>query len=88
MIYMDLIECNIFGDTKATLLRCFFFILKPKGGDITTTGQYMNYQTFSNLQFRPLFKSSFPSFHIDLRDESVEIKTLRVCGYYSTSFEV
>ena len=28
----------------------------------------MNYQTFSNLQFRPLLKTSFHSLHIDLRD--------------------
>ena len=37
-----------------------------------TTGQYMNYQTFGNLQFRPLFKNSFHSIHIDLRDPSGE----------------
>ena len=30
----------------------------------------MNYQTFSNLQFRPLLKNSFHSIHIDLRDTS------------------
>ena len=45
---------------------------KAKGGDIITTGQYMNYQTFSNLQFRPLLKNSFHSIHIDLRDTSGE----------------
>ena len=32
----------------------------------------MNYQTFSNLQFRPLLKNSFHSKHIDLRDPSGE----------------
>ena len=72
MIYNDLIECNIVGDTKAPLLRCFLFISKLKSGDIITTGQYKNYQTFSNLQFRPLFKNSFHSIHIDLRDTSGE----------------
>ena len=46
MIYTDLIEYNIVGDTKAPLLRCFLFILKLESGDIITTGQYMNYQTF------------------------------------------
>ena len=55
MIYSDLIEYNIVGDAKAPLLRCFSFISKLKGGDIITTGQYMNYQ---NLQFRPLLKNS------------------------------
>ena len=72
MIYTDLIEYNIVGNTEAPLLRCFFFIWKLKSGDITTTGQYMNYQTFSNLQFRPLLKNSFHSIHIDLRDTSGE----------------
>ena len=71
LIYSDLVEYNIVGDTKAPLLRCFPFISKLKGGDIITTGQYMNYQTFSNLQFRPLLKNSFLSIHIDLRGTSV-----------------
>ena len=72
MIYTDLIEYNIVGDTKAPLLRCFPFISKLKAGDSITTRQYMNYQTFSNLQFRPLLKNSFHSIHIDLRDTSGE----------------
>ena len=42
-IYSGLVEYNVVGDTKATLLRCFPFISKLKGGDIITTGQYMNY---------------------------------------------
>ena len=32
----------------------------------------MNYQTFSNLQLRPLLKNTFQSRHNDLRDTSVE----------------
>ena len=39
MIYSDLVEYNILGDTKTRLLRCFPFISKLKGGDIITTGQ-------------------------------------------------
>ena len=72
MIYSDIVEYNIVGDTKTPLLRCFPFISKLKGRDIITTGQYMNYQTFINLQFRPLLKNSFHSIHIDLRDTSGE----------------
>ena len=72
MIYSDLVEYSIVGDTRAPLLRCFPFISKLKGGDIITTGQYMNYQTFSNLQFRRLLKNSFHSIHVDLRDTSGE----------------
>ena len=72
MIFSDLVEYSIVGDTKAPLQRCFPFISKLKGGDIITTGQYMNYQTFSSQQFRPLLKNSFRSIHIDLRDTSGE----------------
>ena len=72
MIYTDLIEYHIVGDTKDSLLRCFRFFSKLKSGDIITTGQYMHYQTFSNLQFRPLLKNCFHSIHIDLRDTSGE----------------
>ena len=70
MIYTDIVEYNIVGDTKAPLLRCFPFIYKLKPGDIITTGQYMTYQPFSNLQFRRLSKNFFHSIHIDLRDTS------------------
>ena len=72
MIYTDIVEYNIVGDTKAPLFRCFPFKSQLKSGDIITTGQYMNYQTFSNLQFRRLLKNSFHSIHIDLRDTSGE----------------
>ena len=54
------------------MLHCFPSISKLKSEDTLTNGQYMNYQTFSDLQFRPLLKKSFHSIHIDLRDMSVE----------------
>ena len=72
MIYTDIVVYNFVGDTKAPLLRYFPFISKLKSGDIIFTGRYMNYQTFSNLQFRRLLKNSFHSIHIDLRDTSGE----------------
>ena len=87
MIYSDLVEYNTVEDTKTPLLRCFPFISKLKGGDIITTGQYMNYQTFSNLQFRPLLEISFHSKHIDLRNTSSE-KNLCICRYQSACFDV
>ena len=37
MIYADLIEYNIVGDTKTPLLRCFLFLSKLKSEDILTT---------------------------------------------------
>ena len=82
MIYTELIEYNIVGDTKVPLLRCFPFVSNLKSGDVITTGQYMNYQTFSNLHFRPLVKNSFHSIHIDLRDTSGKNYPL----YLSVSF--
>ena len=74
MVYTNLVEYNIVANTKAALLRCFPIISKLKGGDIIKTGQHMNYQTFSSLQFTPLLKNSFRSIHIDLRDTSGEKK--------------
>ena len=70
MIYTELNEYNIFGDTKKTLLRCFPPIWKLKAGDNINTGQYMNYQAISNLQNKPLLKIFFHSIHIGLRDTS------------------
>ena len=72
MIHTDIKKYNNVGDTKALLLRCFPFISKLKSGDILTTGQNMNYQTFSTLQFRRLLKNSFHSMDIDLRDNTGE----------------
>ena len=46
MIYIDLVEYSIVGEKKAPLLRCFPFISKLKGGDIRTTGQYMNWTVY------------------------------------------
>ena len=73
MIYSDPVEYNFVGDTITHLVRCFSIISKLKGGDFITTGQYMNYQTFSNLQFKPLLKNFFHSIHIDVRDKFCEI---------------
>ena len=43
-----------------------------KSGDIISTGQYMNYQSFTNLQFKKLLKNSFHSISIELRDGTGE----------------
>ena len=72
IIDTDIVEYNLVGETKAPLLRCFPIISNVKSGDVITTGQYMNYQTFSNLQFRRLLKKSFHSVQIGLRDTSEE----------------
>ena len=68
MIYSDIIEYNIVGDTKTPLLRCVPFIFKVKSGDIISTVQYMNYQSLTNLQFKKLLKIFFHSIKIELTD--------------------
>ena len=50
----------------------FLFFSELKARDIISTGQYINYQTFSNLHLRPLLKNFSNSIHIDLRDTSGE----------------
>ena len=59
------------------LLHSFVFISKLKAGDPLTTREYMNYQTFSNLQLKLLLKNSFHSIHIQPRDR----KTRTVKNY-------
>ena len=66
MIYTDIIEHGIVGDTKAPLLRSFPFISKLKNSQLVTL-QFMNYQTFTNPQFKRILKHSFHSIAIDMR---------------------
>ena len=68
MIYSDIVEYNIVGDTKAALSQCIPFISKVKNEDIISTGLYMNHQNFLNLQFRITLKNSFHSIKLELRD--------------------
>ena len=49
MTHIGFVEYNIVEHTKAPLLRCFPFVSKIKSCVIITTGQYMNYLTFSSL---------------------------------------
>ena len=72
MIYSDIMEYKIVGDTKTPLLRCIPFISKVKNGDIISRGQYMTYQSFTNLQFKKFLKNSFHSIKIDIRDTTGE----------------
>ena len=60
MIYSDNIEYKIEGDTKTLLLRCIPFISKIKNGDKISIGQYMIYQSFTNLKFKKIIKKLFP----------------------------
>ena len=84
MIYSDIIEFSNVGDTKVPLLRCFLFISMLEGGHTMATGQYMNYQTFSNLQFRPLLKKFFHRSERHLCWKN----TLCICRYHSACFDV
>ena len=65
MIYSDIIEYNEAGNTKTRVLRYIPFISKVKNGDIISTGQYMTYQSFTNLQFKKLLKNFFHSIKIE-----------------------
>ena len=70
MIYTDIIEYRIVGDTKTPLLRCIPFISKVKSRDIISTGQYKNYQSLTKLQLKKLLKNSFHSIKLELRDST------------------
>ena len=72
MIYRDVIEYKIVATRKLHCCVAFVSFRSLKPGDIITTGQHMNCQTFSNLLFRPLLKNSSHRIHIDLIDTSCE----------------
>ena len=92
MIYSDIVEYNIVGDTKAAFLRCILSISKVKNGDIISTGQYVKYQNFPNLQFLKKLKNSFHSIELELwdsYDEKVPFNSVgvsrAVLGFRKTS---
>ena len=72
MISSDIIESNMLGDTKTPFLCCIPFISKVKNGDIICTGQYIIYQSFTNLQFKKLFKNFVHSIKVELMDTTGE----------------
>lgn len=53
MIYTNVLQHVIVGDTKAPLLRSFPFVTKLRNDEIVT-GQFMNYMTFANPQFKKI----------------------------------
>ena len=59
MIYTDLVQYNVVGNTRIPWLRCFLFISMLMFGDIITTGQYMNYETFRKLKNRAAAQKFF-----------------------------
>ena len=61
MIYSDIIEHIIEADRKTPSLRCIPFIAKVKNEDIISSRQYMNYQSFTNLQLRKYLKILSPA---------------------------
>ena len=68
MIYTELIGYNNVADTNTPLLRCFLFFRSSR----MTTGQYMNYQTFSNMQIGTQLINPFRSSHVNMGDTSRE----------------
>jgi hypothetical protein len=51
MVYSNVIEYGITGDTKAPILRSFALTPKFKDGTLIIN-QYMNYHSFENLQYK------------------------------------
>ena len=72
MICSDIKEYNIIDDTKTPSLRCNPSISKVKEEDKISTGQFMNYQSFTNFYFIKLLKNSFHSINLELRDSTGE----------------
>ena len=72
MVYTDIVEFSIIGDTIAPILRCFPFNNKIQRDSISVT-KYSNYVSFDNLQFRRLLKNSIHSIKVELRSPTGEL---------------
>ena len=59
MMYKDLIEYKIIGDTKSPLLRCFPFISKLQAGDNKITGRIWTIRHFVSYNLDCCSKSLF-----------------------------
>ena len=84
MIYTDIIEYGIIGDTTAPLLRCFPLIAKLRNGDEIESKQYMNYQTFITLQFEKRLKNNF---HSICKPQRYYRGTNPVCWYWVHTYD-
>ena len=68
MVYTDVVEYNIIGDTRAPLLRCFPYMKKLGPGHQISSPTYVHYQSFERPQYRKLLKNNFHSIQVELRD--------------------
>ena len=76
MIKTDLNEYNFPAETKIPLVHGFPCILKQKARGIMTTGQCMIFQTFINLEIRPVLKVYFLVFPLTKETGTAELNPL------------
>ena len=72
MVYTDIVEYSIVGDTKAPLLRSFPFTQRVSHDAVSVT-KYMSCTSFDKLQFHKLLKNSIHSIKIELRSQIGEL---------------
>ena len=72
MVYSDIVEHGIVGDTKAPLLRSLPMKTKLKDDQITHP-QKLHTKRFDNPQFKPLYKKEFHSISVELRSITGEL---------------
>ena len=70
-VYMNGIEYQFVGDTKAPMLRVITLNSRMKNGCINHT-QPIQHETFQDLQFRKVLSNNFSSLNIELRNENGE----------------
>ena len=88
LIYKDLIEYSFVGDEKRSVAALTIFLSQLKATELLATGQYVDYQTFTNLKCIPLLKSIFHCFDIELRDTEVPKNTLGLSSPHLSCFDV
>ena len=72
VVYSDVVEYKIVGDTKAALLRCIPFNCKTKNGDKISTEQDMNYQNLANPELKKTLKNAFHGINLNSATHTVK----------------
>lgn len=79
IVYIDIIEHGVIGDTRAPVLRAFPFGTKMRTGNKDYSNflderirieSYMTHLSFNDLQYRKLIKNSFNKISVMMRDQT------------------
>jgi hypothetical protein len=81
MVYTNIIEYGLVGDTKAPILRAVPLVSKMKDDhDNMQITQSLHYRDFQKLQYKNLLTNNFHTIKMELRDTRGDLIPFMDCG--------